>query len=84
MSGGYPSMDEKEKLTTMQTYRIAAIPADGIGLEVLPAGIEVLKTLETVTGTFQMTFETFPWGCNYYHAQWGNDAGGGPGNPEGL
>ena len=46
----------------MHTYRIAAIPADGIGLEVIPAGIEVLNTLEKITGTFRMTFETFPWG----------------------
>lgn len=51
----------------MHTYRIAAIPADGIGLEVIPAGIEVLETLEKITGTFRMTFETFPWGSEYYH-----------------
>jgi len=52
----------------MQTYRIAAIPADGIGQEVIPAGIEVLGTLEKITGSFRMTFETFPWGSDYYHA----------------
>ena len=46
----------------MQTYRIAAIPADGIGLEVIPAGIEVLGTLEKITGSFRMTFETFRLG----------------------
>ena len=49
----------------MQTYRIAAIPADGIGLEVIPAGIKVLSTLEKITGSFRMIFETFPWGCDY-------------------
>lgn len=52
----------------MQTYRIAAIPADGIGLEVIPAGIRVIKVLEERTASFRMTFETFPWGCDYYHA----------------
>ena len=52
----------------MQTYRIAAIPADGIGLEVIPAGVEVLKTLEKIMGIFRMTFDTFPWGCDYYQA----------------
>jgi len=46
----------------MHTYRIAAIPADGIGKEIIPAGIWVLKTLEEVAGTFRMTFETFPLG----------------------
>jgi len=52
----------------MQTYRIAAIPADGIGLEVIPAGIRVIKALEERTASFRTTFETFPWGCEYYHA----------------
>ncbi len=52
----------------MQTYRIAAIPAGGIGLEVIPAGIEVLGALEKIMGSFRMTFETFDWGSDYYHA----------------
>ena len=60
-----PSDDTEEKQRTMQTYRIAAIPADGIGLEVIPAGIKVLSTLEKITGSFRMIFETFPWGCDY-------------------
>jgi tartrate dehydrogenase/decarboxylase / D-malate dehydrogenase len=51
----------------MREYNIAAIPADGIGKEVIPAGIEVLKTLEACEGNFQMHFKTFPWGCDYYH-----------------
>jgi tartrate dehydrogenase/decarboxylase / D-malate dehydrogenase len=51
----------------MREYNIAAIPGDGIGKEVIPAGIEVLKTLEACEGTFQMHFQTFPWGCDYYH-----------------
>ena len=52
----------------MNTYRIAAIPGDGIGQEVIPAGIEVLAALEKVPGKFRMTFETFDWGSDYYHA----------------
>ncbi len=52
----------------MRTYRIAAIPADGIGLEIIPEGIRVLEALEKRTGSFRMTFETFPWGSEYYHA----------------
>ena len=44
----------------MQTYRIAAIPADGMGKEIIPAGIRVFTTLAEATGTFRMTFETFP------------------------
>jgi len=52
----------------MATYRVAAIPADGIGLEVIPEGIRVLEVLQKCTGNFRMTFETFPWGSDYYHA----------------
>ena len=51
----------------MHNYRIAAIPADGIGQEVIPAGIQALKALEASEGTFRMDFETFPWGCDFYH-----------------
>ena len=51
----------------MKEYRIAAVPGDGIGKEVLPAGIRVLKVLEKCNGTFRLHFETLPWGCDYYH-----------------
>jgi tartrate dehydrogenase/decarboxylase/D-malate dehydrogenase len=51
----------------MRTYRIAAIPADGVGQEVIPAGIQALEALATAEGTFRMEFETFPWGCAFYH-----------------
>ena len=51
----------------MRTYRIAAIPADGVGQEVIPAGIQALEALASAEGTFRMEFETFPWGCAFYH-----------------
>ena len=47
----------------MKTYRIAAIPGDGIGNEVIPAGIEVLKRLEN---GFQLRFENFDWSSKRY------------------
>ncbi|WRP17195.1 tartrate dehydrogenase [Carboxydochorda subterranea] len=50
-----------------QVHRIAVIPGDGIGLEVVPAGMEVLDAAASVDGTFQMRYETFPWSCRYYH-----------------
>jgi isocitrate/isopropylmalate dehydrogenase len=43
----------------MKTYRIAAIPGDGIGTEVVDAGVEVLKTLAQREGTFTLTFDHF-------------------------
>jgi tartrate dehydrogenase/decarboxylase/D-malate dehydrogenase len=46
----------------MREYKIAAIPGDGIGKEVLPEGIKVLQAVAEKLGTFQLAVETFPWG----------------------
>ncbi|HEY3075764.1 MAG TPA: tartrate dehydrogenase [Burkholderiales bacterium] len=47
----------------MKSYRIAAIPGDGIGNEVIPAGIEVLnKTADR----FRLEFEHFDWSSQRY------------------
>src|SRR5260221_14210981 len=51
---------------TMREYRIAAIPADGIGKEVIAAGLEVMKVVEARDGGFRLAVETFPWGSDYY------------------
>ena len=40
----------------MGSYRIAAIPGDGIGNEVIPAGIEVVTQLAR-SGDFRVSFE---------------------------
>ena len=50
----------------MKTYRIAAIPGDGIGKEVVPAGQHVLKALAQRDTSFSMEFESFPWGGDYF------------------
>jgi tartrate dehydrogenase/decarboxylase/D-malate dehydrogenase len=50
----------------MREYSIAAIPADGIGPEVIAAGIEVLKALEKREGDFKINFKNFDWGSDYY------------------
>lgn len=52
----------------MRTYRIAVIPGDGIGKEVIPAGVVVLRALEKACGAFTLAIETFPWGSDYYRA----------------
>ncbi len=49
----------------MKTYRIAAIPGDGIGREVIPAGIEVLEALAKSEG-FALQFESFDWSSERY------------------
>jgi len=49
----------------MKSYRIAVIAGDGIGKEVIPAGIEVLN-LAAAQGGFRCEFTHLPWGCDYY------------------
>jgi len=49
----------------LKTYRIAAIPGDGIGNEVIPAGIEVLDALSGKEG-FRLEFERFDWSSARY------------------
>jgi tartrate dehydrogenase/decarboxylase/D-malate dehydrogenase len=50
----------------MKTYRIAAIPGDGIGTEVVAAGVEVLNALAKRQGGLAFTFDHFDWGGEYY------------------
>jgi tartrate dehydrogenase/decarboxylase/D-malate dehydrogenase len=49
----------------MPSYRIAAIPGDGIGAEVVDAGTEVLSALAERAG-FALMFDRFDWGGEYY------------------
>ena len=50
----------------MRRYRIAAIPGDGIGREVIAAGLEVLETLARRDGGFALDVASFDWGSDYY------------------
>lgn len=50
----------------MQTYRIATIPGDGIGQEVIAAGIDVLRAVARRHDDFQLSFEVFDWGSDHY------------------
>lgn len=52
----------------MKTYRIATIPGDGIGKEVVPAGREVMQALAAKGQPFRFEFENFDWGGDYYRA----------------
>ena len=50
----------------MREYMIAAIPADGIGPEVIAAGVEVLASLGKRLGDVTFNVTTFDWGSDYY------------------
>ena len=49
----------------MASYRIAVIPGDGIGKEVVPEGIRVLEAVSR-KHDMSFTWDTFPWGCENY------------------
>ena len=48
----------------MKSFRIAVIAGDGIGREVIPAGIEVLEN--AAAKEVALEFVEFPWGCEFY------------------
>src|SRR6185503_7082975 len=48
--------------------RVAVIAGDGIGKEVIPAGIDVVKKAAEVCGG-RVEFVEFPWGCDFYRAR---------------
>jgi tartrate dehydrogenase/decarboxylase / D-malate dehydrogenase len=50
----------------MGLHRIAVIPGDGIGAEVISEGVKCLKTLTDVVGNVQFELEYFPWSSEYY------------------
>ena len=52
----------------MKTYRIAAIGGDGIGPEMVEAGLEVLDALAARDGSFTLEVERLPWGSDFYRA----------------
>jgi len=50
----------------MRSYRIAAMGGDGIGPEVISAGVEALKVCAERDGGFTLDFTEFDWGSDYY------------------
>ena len=50
----------------MVTYRMASVPGDGIGPEVIAEGIKVLNAVAALDGGFRFEWTEFPWGCDFY------------------
>ena len=50
----------------MKTYKIASIPGDGIGVEVIDAGLRVLEVLAERDGGFRLDIISFDWGSDRY------------------
>ncbi|UTI86919.1 tartrate dehydrogenase [Mammaliicoccus sciuri] len=54
-------------MSQQKTFKIAVIPGDGIGKEVINEGVRVLDHLaEQSNNQFSFDFDYFPWGCEYY------------------
>jgi tartrate dehydrogenase/decarboxylase/D-malate dehydrogenase len=49
-------------------YSIAAIPGDGIGKEVVPAGLAVLAAAAARAGGFSLDVTEYPWGSDFYRS----------------
>ena len=50
----------------MKHFNIAVIAGDGIGPEVIAEGKKVFDGIAKMDGSFSVSFEDFPWGCEYY------------------
>jgi tartrate dehydrogenase/decarboxylase/D-malate dehydrogenase len=59
------SIDRSGRFAMQNRYRIAVIPGDGIGKEVVPEG---LRALEAAGRRFGIGFDwdELPWSCDYY------------------
>jgi len=53
---------------SMRRYRIAVIPGDGIGKEVIPAGLEALAAVAEREGGIEFAFDRFDWGSDLYRS----------------
>jgi tartrate dehydrogenase/decarboxylase/D-malate dehydrogenase len=56
-------------MENMKTYNLAAIPGDGIGKEVVAAGLEVLAASAEKDRGFHLSVESFDWGSDRYKAE---------------
>ena len=50
----------------MSTHKIAAIPGDGIGPEVIAAGLEVLEACAGRDGGFALDVQHVDWGSDHF------------------
>ena len=49
----------------MKEYKIAVVYGDGVGHEIVPAGMKVMDKV-AAKHNFKLKYEVFPWGAGYY------------------
>jgi tartrate dehydrogenase/decarboxylase / D-malate dehydrogenase len=52
----------------VSAIRIAVIPGDDIGQEIVPVAVDAERAAVACDGV-EATFDEFPWGCAYYQRQ---------------
>ena len=52
-----------------RTYKIASIPGDGIGIEVVEQTIKVLRAIEALFNSFTLDIDTLDWSSKRYLEQ---------------
>lgn len=50
----------------MRTHRLAVIPGDGVGKEVIPLGIAAMRRAGELTGSFAIAATDLDWSCERY------------------
>ncbi len=56
-----------DQTSPKRVIRLAVVPGDGIGSEVVPEGLKVLDHLAAMShGEVTFEYDHFPWGCEYY------------------
>ncbi|HHY72597.1 MAG TPA: tartrate dehydrogenase [Bacillus bacterium] len=50
----------------MSIVKLAVIPGDGIGKEVVPASLQILDVLAELHGGLSFEYKLYPWSCEYY------------------
>ncbi|TVT27334.1 tartrate dehydrogenase [Salinicoccus cyprini] len=50
----------------MKKIKLAVVPGDGIGVEVVPHALKVLDTVAEMHGGLSFEYEHFDYGCDYY------------------
>jgi len=59
-------MPESARPETVRSHRIAVIGGDGVGPEVVEAGLRVLQRAAEIDGCFELVTDELPWGSEYY------------------
>jgi tartrate dehydrogenase/decarboxylase/D-malate dehydrogenase len=59
-------VNESANSGTARSHRIAVIGGDGVGPEVVAAGLRVLRRAAEMDGGFELITDELPWGSEYY------------------